>query len=65
MAEVVEAEVVHAAQALMRAYRELLGLVSDVLDSIAAEDDTGAVAHLSCPLVAALRRHTHHQEEAK
>lgn len=61
--DVIEEEVVKATQAVMRAYRELLGLVSDVLDSIAAEDDAGAIAHISHPLAVALRRHT--QQETK
>jgi hypothetical protein len=52
-------DVVRAAQAVQRDRRELLGLLSDVSDSVVAQDQAaGAVAHLSPSLIAEIQRRT-------
>lgn len=56
---VTEADVIRAAQAVQQDRKELLGLLSDVSDSIAVRDqEGGAVAHLAPSLVAEIQRRT-------
>lgn len=56
---ITEAEVIRTAQAVQRDRRELLGLLSDVADSVVTETATGgAVAHLSPSLLTEIRRRT-------
>lgn len=60
---ITEADVVRTAQAVQRDRRELLGLLSDVADSVVADDEAGAaIAHLSPSLVAEIRRRTSHEK---
>lgn len=63
--EAVTAEdVVRSAQAVQRDRRELLGLLSDVADSVVTTDQAGgAVAHLAPSLITAIQRRTGHVEE--
>ena len=57
MDEITEDEVVRAAQAAQRNRRALSGLLSDVADSVVAEDQAGgAIAHLPESLYSAIRR---------
>lgn len=56
---VTEDDVILAAQAVQRDRRELLGLLSDVADSVVVQTEDGAaVAHLSPSLFAAIRDRT-------
>lgn len=58
---VTEEDVIRAAQTAQRDRRELLGLLSDVADSVVAQTETGgAVAHLAPSLVAEIQRRTSH-----
>jgi hypothetical protein len=58
---VTEADVIRAAQAAQRDRRELLGLLSDVSNSVIGCDDAGAVfVRLTPALFAAIRRRTSH-----
>lgn len=59
---ITEEDVVRTAQAVQRDRRELLGLLSDVADSVVADDEGGsAIAHLGPSLVAEIRRRTSHE----
>lgn len=54
-----EDQVIAAAQAAQRDRRELLGLLSEVADSITERDGATVVVRLSAPLYAAIKRRTH------
>lgn len=57
--QITEGDVIRTAQAVQRDRRELLGLLSDVSDSVVGEGNNGdAIAHLSPPLLAAIRART-------
>ena len=61
---VTEEDVIRAAQAVQRDRRELLGLLSDVADSVVTTDQTGAaVAHLAPSLLAEIQRRTTHDDK--
>ena len=59
MTEIAEAEVIRAAQAVQRAYRETRALLSDVADAVVTQDANGnAIAHLPASLIREIRRVT-------
>lgn len=56
---VAESDVIRAAQAVQRDRRGLLALLSDVADSVVAQDqEGGAVVHLSASLLTEIQRRT-------